>query len=109
MAVMIVTPSLCCMAGKNRPLDEDELDFVNAVEGARAAQEAAWHAEQAAQLDAFREVSACRLWLQEPLKDCRTTEFCVAHHKDGPSARRALCQWWGKTTGCEITELLCDC
>ena len=46
---------LCC-AGKNRPLDEDELDFVNAVERSKAASERAWQDEQDREMDAFREV-----------------------------------------------------
>ena len=45
-------------AGKNRPLDEDELDFVNAVERSKAAAERAWRDEQDREMDAFREV--CR-------------------------------------------------
>ena len=45
-------------AGKNRPLDEDELDFVNAVERSKAAAERAWHAEQDREMDNFREARA---------------------------------------------------
>jgi len=45
-------------AGKNRPLDEDELDFVNAVERSKAAAERAWRDEQDREMDAFREVRA---------------------------------------------------
>ena len=46
--------SVC--AGKNRPLDEDELDFVNAVERSKAAAERAWRDEQDREMDSFREV-----------------------------------------------------
>ena len=46
-------------AGKNRALDDDELEFIAGVEGAKAAREAAWEDEQNRELDAFREVT-CR-------------------------------------------------
>ena len=53
-------------AGKNRALDDDELEFIAAVEGAKAAQEAAWEAEQNRELDGFREVgpssASAALW-----------------------------------------------
>ena len=50
-------------AGKNRPLDEDELDFVNAVERSKAAAERAWLNEQAREMDAFREARSRIEWL----------------------------------------------
>ena len=48
--------TLATGTGKNRPLDEDELDFVNAVERTKAAAERAWRDEQDREMDAFREV-----------------------------------------------------
>ncbi len=51
----IATAAPCCV-GKNRALDEDELDFVNAVERSKAAAERAWRDEQDREMDGFREV-----------------------------------------------------
>lgn len=56
LCALLLTP-LKPHSGKNRALDEDELEFIAAVEGAKAAQEAAWEAEQDRELDGFREVA----------------------------------------------------
>lgn len=41
--------------GKNRPLDEDELEFLNGLQQREATAEEAWRSEQASELDAFQQ------------------------------------------------------
>lgn len=41
--------------GKNRPLDEDELEFLNGLQQQEASAEEAWESEQASQLEAYQE------------------------------------------------------
>ena len=43
-------------AGKNRPLDEDELDFLDTLQQQAQHADAAWRAEQERELDAYQQV-----------------------------------------------------
>lgn len=47
-------PALC--AGKNRPLDEDELEFLDAVIEKERAAEQQWKSEEQRELEAYQEV-----------------------------------------------------
>ena len=51
--VQIVT----CCSGKNRPLDEDDMDFVNNLADAEAAKETSIRQAERQELDAFQQVS----------------------------------------------------
>jgi FAM192A/Fyv6, N-terminal domain len=46
----------CPPAGKNRPLDEDELDFLDTLQQQTQHADAAWRAEQERELDAYQQV-----------------------------------------------------
>lgn len=45
-------------AGKNRPLDEDELDFLDTLQQQAQHADAAWRAEQERELDAYQQVGS---------------------------------------------------
>lgn len=44
-------------AGKNRALDEDELEFLNGLQQQENSAEEAWNSEQATQIEAYQQVS----------------------------------------------------
>ena len=52
------SPGQCAPAGKNRPLDEDELDFLDTLQQQAQAADAAWRAEQERELDAYQQAGA---------------------------------------------------
>lgn len=46
-------------AGKNRPLDEEELQFLGVLQQQAEQADSEWHAEQARELDAYQQVTLC--------------------------------------------------
>lgn len=49
-------------AGKNRPLDEDELEFLDALQQQQNSVEQAWASEQERELDAFQQARRSARW-----------------------------------------------
>lgn len=49
-------------AGKNRPLDQDELEFLDALQQQEASVEQAWASEQERELDAFQKARRSACW-----------------------------------------------
>lgn len=66
--------------GKNRPLDEDELEFLNGLQQQEASAEEAWLSEQANQLDAFQQ--AVKQRAQQPKADTTASKTQLPQSKE---------------------------
>ena len=63
-------------AGKNRPLDEDELEFLDALQQQQTSVEQAWASEQERELDAFQQACrSARSCVMEQGPVCCATQF----------------------------------
>jgi FAM192A/Fyv6, N-terminal domain len=74
-------------AGKNRPLDEDELDFLDTLQQQAQHADAAWRAEQERELDAYQQVGV------SPFSALQASPFLS--HIRSKSARWMPTSRWG--------------
>ena len=88
------SPDTPSSAGKNRPLDDDELQFLDTLQQQAAAADAAWRAEQSQELDAYQQASeltkAGGFWKSGKIATCFVVCAFAAANRTGLSVLRAI-------------------